>query len=120
MCLFRGWGDGSSGPEAKGPTIRFWVISGPSLVVHEFDPHRLLHAVAAADGRVPAGDLTTLVDVEEYGVNRLLDELEVELKAAAYRPLPARRVFIPKPGRPGERRPLSIPWVRDRVVQSAR
>ena len=37
----------------------------------------------------------------------------------SYRSLPARRVFIPKPGRPTEQRPLSIPAVRDRVVQSA-
>ena len=36
----------------------------------------------------------------------------------SWRPLPARRVFIPKPGRE-ERRPLSIPAVRDRVVQAA-
>ena len=37
----------------------------------------------------------------------------------AYRPLPARRVFIPKPGTTDEQRPLSIPAVRDRIVQAA-
>jgi group II intron reverse transcriptase/maturase len=37
----------------------------------------------------------------------------------SYRMLPARRVFIPKPGRPTEQRPLSIPAVRDRIVQAA-
>ncbi|MGO8907547.1 MAG: group II intron maturase-specific domain-containing protein [Solirubrobacteraceae bacterium] len=41
------------------------------------------------------------------------------MKDGSYRALPARRVFIPKPGRPQERRPLSIPTVRDRVVQAA-
>ena len=66
----------------------------------------------------PGIDQTTLAEVEEYGVFRLLDELEAELKAGVYRPLPARRVFIPKPGT-DERRPLSIPSVRDRVVQAA-
>jgi RNA-directed DNA polymerase len=66
----------------------------------------------------PGIDATTLADVEEYGVTRLLDELEAELKTGAYRPLPARRVFIPKPGS-DERRPLSIPSVRDRIVQAA-
>ena len=65
-----------------------------------------------------ASTSTTLADVEEYGVARLLGELEAELKAGAYRPLPARRVFIPKPGS-DERRPLSIPSVRDRIVQAA-
>ena len=66
----------------------------------------------------PGIDRTTLADVEEYGVARLLGELEAELRTGAYRPLPARRVFIPKPGS-DERRPLSIPSVRDRIVQAA-
>jgi group II intron reverse transcriptase/maturase len=49
---------------------------------------------------------------------RLLDELAAELEERRYRSLPARRVFIPKPGS-GERRPLSIPSVHDRIVQAA-
>jgi group II intron reverse transcriptase/maturase len=67
----------------------------------------------------PGIDKTTLADVEEYGVDRLLDELAADLRGGRYRPLPARRVFIPKPASPGERRPLSIPSVRDRIVQAA-
>jgi RNA-directed DNA polymerase len=55
-------------------------------------------------------DQTTIADVEEYGVSRLLDELAADLRAESYRPLPARRVWIPKPGS-SERRPLSIPTV---------
>ena len=66
----------------------------------------------------PGIDKTTLADVEEYGVSRLLDELAAELREGRYRPLPARRVFIPKPGTT-EQRPLSIPAVRDRIVQAA-
>jgi group II intron reverse transcriptase/maturase len=64
-------------------------------------------------------DRQTIAAVEQYGASRLLDELAADLKAGRWRPLPARRVFIPKPGRPRERRPLSIPAVRDRVVQAA-
>jgi group II intron reverse transcriptase/maturase len=64
-------------------------------------------------------DQQTIADVEEFGVDRLLDELEADLRDGRWRPLPARRVFIPKPGRKGEQRPLSIPTVRDRVVQAA-
>jgi group II intron reverse transcriptase/maturase len=64
-------------------------------------------------------DRQTITNVEEYGVTKLLDELAVDLKDGSYRPLAARRVFIPKPGRPTEQRPLSIPAVRDRVVQAA-
>jgi RNA-directed DNA polymerase len=63
-------------------------------------------------------DRSTIEDVEGLGVSRLLDELARDLKDGSYRPLAARRVFIPKPGRAG-RRPLSIPTVRDRVVQTA-
>lgn len=63
-------------------------------------------------------DKTTLAMVEEYGVTRLLDEVAHDLRDGGYRPLAARRVFIPKPGST-EQRPLSIPTVRDRVVQAA-
>lgn len=63
-------------------------------------------------------DHKTIADVEAYGVSQLLDELSSELREKRYRPLPARRVWIPKPGRT-EQRPLSIPAVRDRVVQAA-
>jgi group II intron reverse transcriptase/maturase len=64
-------------------------------------------------------DRQTITDVEQYGITRLLDELAADLKDGSYRPLAARRVFIPKPGRPNEQRPLSIPTVRDRVAQAA-
>jgi len=63
-------------------------------------------------------DKQTIADVERYGVPRLLDELAVDLQEGRWRALLARRVFIPKPGR-DELRPLSIPAVRDRIVQAA-
>lgn len=75
-------------------------------------------AVRANNG-APGIDRTTLDWIEkEYGIDRLLDELVGELRVGSYRPLPARRVYIPKPGTT-EKRPLSIPAVRDRVVQAA-
>jgi group II intron reverse transcriptase/maturase len=64
-------------------------------------------------------DRQTIADVERHGVSELLDELAADLKDGSYRPLAARRVFIPKPGSPTEQRPLSIPAVSDRIVQSA-
>ena len=63
-------------------------------------------------------DKQTIADVEWYGVSRLLDELAADLQEGRWRALPARRVFISKPGR-DELRPLSIPAVRDRIVQAA-
>jgi group II intron reverse transcriptase/maturase len=75
-------------------------------------------AVRANNG-APGVDRTTLDWIEqEYGIDRLLDELSCELREGSYRPYPARRVYIPKPGTT-EQRPLSIPAVRDRIVQAA-
>lgn len=70
------------------------------------------------NGGAAGVDRATIAMVEEYGVSRLLDELATELRSGRYRPLPARRVWIPKPGSV-EQRPLSIPTIRDRVVQAA-
>ena len=67
----------------------------------------------------PGIDKATLDQIEqEYGIDRLLGDLAVELRDGTYRPMPTRRVWIPKPGT-SEQRPLSIPAVRDRIVQSA-
>ncbi|MGH2832323.1 MAG: group II intron reverse transcriptase/maturase, partial [Solirubrobacteraceae bacterium] len=72
-----------------------------------------------ANGGAAGIDQTTIQDVERYGVARLLDELAADLRGGRWRALPARRVFIPKSGRSGKLRPLSIPVVRDRIVEAA-
>lgn len=62
-------------------------------------------------------DRVTLVEIEAYGVERLLGEIQGALREGSYRPAPVRRVTIPESD--GGRRPLGIPTVRDRVVQQA-
>jgi RNA-directed DNA polymerase len=62
-------------------------------------------------------DRETLVDVEQYGVERLVTELHDALRAGTYRPPPVLRRYIPKAD--GRQRPLGIPTVRDRVAQMA-
>jgi group II intron reverse transcriptase/maturase len=71
------------------------------------------------ENRGAAGvDRITIAQIEEEGVDAFLEELEAELREERYRPLPARRVYIPKPGR-SEKRPLGIPAIKDRVAQTA-
>ncbi|MEX1211189.1 MAG: group II intron reverse transcriptase/maturase, partial [Candidatus Nanopelagicales bacterium] len=67
----------------------------------------------------PGVDGVSIADVEELGVDEFLDGLAAELKERTYRPLPLRRVEIPKPGRPGQVRPLGIPAIKDRVAMAA-
>ena len=59
-------------------------------------------------------DGVTLAAVETYGAERMLTELQESLRAGIYRPVPVRRVEIPKPD--GSKRPLGIPTVKGQGV----
>ncbi len=62
-------------------------------------------------------DGQTVKHLRDYGLDRFVEELQQDLMAKRYRPMPVRRVYIPKPD--GRQRPLGIPTIRDRVVQMA-
>jgi len=62
-------------------------------------------------------DGQTIAEVEQYGVERFLEELGDVLRAGEYRPSATLRRYIPKAD--GRKRPLGIPTVRDRVAQMA-
>ncbi len=62
-------------------------------------------------------DGLTFEEIKSIDVDDFLKSIQQELKARTYRPQPARRVYIPKSD--GGKRPLSIPTIKDRVVQSA-
>lgn len=67
----------------------------------------------------PGVDGLTIDAIETAGVSEFLDGLAVAVRTRTYRPAPLRRVHIPKPGKPGQTRPLGIPTIADRVVMTA-
>jgi len=79
----------------------------------------LLHAYERArdNAGAPGVDGVTFKQLEAAGVEEWLAGLREELVSKTYRPDPVRRATIPKPG--GGQRPLGIPTIRDRVVQTA-
>ncbi len=89
------------------------------------DPRNLRcawYSIAQNKGkRTPGVDGLTVESIAtgDGGVLLFLDELRKALRNGNYRPSPARRKWIPKPGKPGKFRPLGIPTVADRVVQGA-
>jgi RNA-directed DNA polymerase len=95
-------------------TWRFW-----GLYVHVCKMETLSEAYALAKNNngAPGIDGVTFAAIEAQGVATFLEQIQDELVQRTYVPLPARRQEIPKDG--GKVRVLSIPAIRDRVVQGA-
>ena len=75
------------------------------------------YALARANAGVAGVDGMTFEDIEKAGLAQWLERLRKELHDKTYKPSPVRRAMIAKVG--GGERPLGIPTIRDRVVQSA-
>lgn len=96
------------------PAFRFYLlydkICRTDILAHAY-------ALARANGGAPGVDGATFAMIEAAGLEGWLAGLREDLVSKTYRPEPVRRVTIPKPG--GGERPLGVPTIRDRVVQTA-
>ena len=96
------------------PGYRFYMLYNK---IYREDILAHAYALARANQGAPGVDGQTFEQIESTGQERWLAGIRQELRNKTYQPQPVRRVMIPKPG--GGERPLGIPTIRDRVVQTA-
>ena len=99
----------------EAPGLRFYSLSDK---VWRQDVLLVAWQLVRRNGGAAGVDGETTAHVEAFGVERWLEELAQDLKAATYRPRALRQVVIAKKQR-GKFRSLGIPCLRDRVVQTA-
>jgi RNA-directed DNA polymerase len=96
------------------PAFRFYLLYDK---IHREDILHHAYALARANAGAAGVDGESFAAIAAAGKEAWLAGLRQELITKTYRPAPVRRVMIPKPG--GGERPLGIPTIRDRVVQTA-
>jgi RNA-directed DNA polymerase len=102
---------------AKAKADASWRFWGLYVHVCKMETLRAAYEKAKENDGAPGIDGVTFEAIEEQGVESFLEQIRDELIRRSYVPLRARRQEIPKDG--GKVRVLSIPCIRDRVVQGA-
>jgi group II intron reverse transcriptase/maturase len=98
----------------ESPDYRFYALYDK---VYRKDILAFAYGCCKSNKGVAGVDNQNFEDIEKFGLEQWLGELTQELKSRTYQPPAVRRVHIPKPD--GKTRPLGIPTVKDRVVQTA-
>jgi len=98
----------------QAPAYRFYLLYDK---VYRADILAHAYALAKQHGGAPGVDGVTFEDIDAAGLEPWLAAVGEAVRTETYRAQPVRRVLIPKPG--GGERPLGIPTIRDRVVQTA-
>ncbi|MDP2969673.1 MAG: group II intron reverse transcriptase/maturase [Deltaproteobacteria bacterium] len=102
---------------SKAKTEKHWKFWGLYCHICKKETLKEAYRLARANGGAPGVDGKSFEDIETEGVEGFLEGIRQELLSRSYRPMPNRRVEIPK--EKGKLRVLGIPTVRDRVVQGA-
>lgn len=103
---------------AKAKAEASWGFGGLYVHICRMETLRAAYALAKANDGAPGSDGVTCEAIEASGVDGFLQQIQDELVAHTYRPRRNRRKEIPKEGST-QVRGLSIPAIRDRVVQGA-
>src|ERR1019366_8798941 len=98
----------------EAPSYRFYLLYDK---MYREDILAHAYALVKSNQGAPGVDGQTFWGIETLGLEGWLSGLRNDLRAKTYQPQAVRRVMIPKPG--GGERPLGIPTIRDRVVQTA-
>src|ERR1700682_4594254 len=96
------------------PSYRFYLLYDK---MYREDVLAHAYALVRSNQGAPGVDGQSFWGIESKGLEEWLSGIRDDLRAKTYRPAPVRRGMIPKPG--GGERPLGIPTIRDRVVQTA-